>query len=170
MKISIVIPIYNEEENLPNLHKRMIVVCKSLNIDYEIIYVDDGSIDKSLDLIENFTKQDNNTYFISFYRNFGQHAAVIAGFKYSKGDVVMTLDADLQNPPEEIPKFIEKMKEDYDVVAGVRLNRKDNLLRKFLSYFMNKIISMITGVKLVDYGCMMRLYKRNIINILIRNE
>ena len=169
--ISIVIPVFNEEKNLEELNKRLLVVCNSLDREFEIIYVDDGSSDKSLDIIKNFCVSHKFIHYITFYRNFGQHAAVMAGFKHTLGDIIMTLDADLQNPPEEIPKLIDKMKDGYDIVAGRRINRKDNLLRKIPSYFINKIISLLIGVKLHDYGCMMRAYKKSIIkNLLLYGE
>lgn len=166
--ISIVIPVFNEEENLEELNKRLSVVCDSFDENFEIIYVDDGSSDKSLDIIKKFCDHSKGIHFISFYRNFGQHAAVMAGFQNALGDIIMTMDADLQNPPEEIPKMLVKIKEGYDIVAGKRINRKDKLLRKLPSYFMNKIISSLTGVELSDYGCMMRAYRRDIISKLIQ--
>ena len=165
--ISIVIPVFNEEKNLEELNNRLLVTCDSLDKEFEIIYVDDGSSDNSLDIIKEFCTSHEFIHYISFYRNFGQHAAVMAGFKHSAGDIIMTLDADLQNPPEEIPKLVDKMKDGHDIVAGRRINRKDSLLRKIPSYFMNKIISLLTGVTLNDYGCMMRVYKRDIINTLL---
>ena len=166
--ISIVIPVFNEEKSLEELNKRLLVVCNSLDSEFEIIYVDDGSSDKSLDIIKKFCVSHKFIHFITFYRNFGQHAAVMAGFKHARGDIIMTLDADLQNPPEEIPKFLDKMKEGYDIVAGKRVNRKDRLSRKIPSYFMNKIISSLTGVRLNDYGCMMRAYRRDIVSKLLQ--
>ena len=146
--ISIVIPVFNEEQNLEELNKRLSIVCNSFDTDFEIIYIDDGSSDKSLDIIKKFCDQSNFIYFISFCRNFGQHAAVMAGFEHAVGDVIMTLDADMQNPPEEIPKLIKKINEGYDIVSGERIKRKDNLLRKIPSYFMNKIISSLTLIPL----------------------
>ena len=166
--LSIVIPVFNEEQNLVELNRRLLVVCNSLDTLFEIIYVDDGSLDNGLDLIKGFCEENGIIHFISFYRNFGQHAAVIAGFSQAKGNVILTLDADLQNPPEEIPKFVEKMKEGFDIVAGKRLLRKDSILRKMPSYLMNKIIALLTGVKLNDYGCMMRAYRSDVINNLVK--
>ena len=166
--ISIVIPVFNEEENLKELNKRLLAVCKVIGGRYEIIYVNDGSSDNILVLIKDLCTIDEHLHFISFYRNFGQHAAVMAGFRYASGEIIMTMDADLQNPPEEIPKFINKMKEGYDVVAGRRVDREDKLSRKIPSYFMNKFISLFTGVKLNDYGCMMRAYSRDIVSKLVR--
>ena len=166
--ISIVIPVFNEEKNLEVLNKRLSIVCKTFDTNFEIIYIDDGSSDKSLDIIKKFCDRSEFIHFISFYRNFGQHAAVMAGFEHARGDIIMTLDADLQNPPEEIPKLIDKMKEGYDIVAGRRINRKDKLLRKLPSFFMNKIISLLIGVRLHDFGCMMRAYKKSIIENLLQ--
>ena len=107
--ISIVIPVFNEEENLEELNKRLLVVCKSFKKNYEIIYVDDGSTDNSLDIIKNFCDRSEFIHFISFYRNFGQHAAIMAGFSKVKGEYVFTIDSDLQNPPEEILKLYNKI-------------------------------------------------------------
>ena len=165
--ISIIIPVYNEQKNLEELNNRLLSVCSSLNKKFEIIYVDDGSTDSSLEKIKNFSKINSNIFYIEFFRNFGQHAAVMAGFSNAKGEIVITLDADLQNPPEEIKKLLDEIDKGYDIVAGRRMHRKDSILRRFLSYYMNKIISFMTGVKLNDYGCMMRAYRRNIIDKLL---
>ncbi len=167
--ISIIAPVYNEEECLVEFNERTLAALRGNNDNFEIIYIDDGSKDKSLEIIKEFCSKNKEIKFISFYRNFGQHAAILAGFKYSKGDHIVTLDTDLQNPPEEIVKFLNYTNGNYDVVAGKRLNRKDTFLRKFFSNLMNKIISNITDVKLSDYGCMMRMYSRNIINVILEN-
>ena len=166
-KVSLVIPVYNEEQNLKELNKRILAVFDSMDTDYEIIYVDDGSSDKSLDIIKQFCNGSEFIHFISFYRNFGQHAGVLAGLKHARGDIIMTLDADLQNPPEEIPKFVDEMNNGYDIVAGRRIERQDDIRRKIPSYFVNKFISKLTGVKFNDYGCMMRAYNRNIVKQLV---
>ncbi len=167
--ISIIAPVYNEEECLLEFNERTLKTLRSNDDNFEIIYIDDGSKDNSLNIIKEFCSRNKEVKFISFYRNFGQHAAILAGFKYSKGDHIITLDTDLQNPPEEIVKFLEYKNNNYDVVAGKRLNRKDTLLRKFFSNLMNRIISKITNVKLSDYGCMMRMYSRKIINLILEN-
>ena len=167
--ISIIAPVFNEEESLEEFNTRTLKVLKDNKIDFEIIYIDDGSKDKSLDIIKTACKENHEVKFISFYRNFGQHAAILAGFKYAVGDYIITLDTDLQNPPEEIIKFLEHSKDNYDVVAGKRIKRKDSFLRKFFSNLMNRIISRITNVDLSDYGCMMRMYSRNIINVILEN-
>ena len=167
--ISIIAPVFNEEECLEEFNKRTLKALRSNKDNFEIIYIDDGSKDKSLRIIKDLCSKNKEIKFISFYRNFGQHAAVLAGFKHSKGSHIVTLDTDLQNPPEEIIKFLKHTNSNYDVVAGKRINRKDTFLRKFFSNLMNKIISRITNVKLSDYGCMMRMYSRNIINVILEN-
>lgn len=165
--ISVVIPVFNEESSLAELYEDLSAVLKGSGKNCEIIFVDDGSCDGSLSAIEGFRKLDRNVKVISFCRNFGQHAAVMAGFKVAEGDVVVTLDADLQNPPSEIPKLVKKIEEGYDVVAGRRQNRRDALSRRLSSRAMNLIISKLTGVKLNDYGCMLRAYKKEIIDYLL---
>ncbi len=165
--LSVVIPVFNEEFSLRELYKRLISVVKGLGRAYEIIFVDDGSSDKSCAILGELLRTDSNVKVILFCRNFGQHAAVMAGFKASCGEVIVTLDGDLQNPPEEIPKLVKKLEEGYDVVSGRRLKRKDGLFRKLASIVMNRVISKLTGVKLNDYGCMLRAYKKDIINYLL---
>ena len=167
--ISIIAPVFNEEESLEEFNTRTLKVLKDNITNFEIIYIDDGSKDKSLDIIKRASTENDEVKFISFYRNFGQHAAILAGFKYATGDYIITLDTDLQNPPEEILKFLEYANDNYDVVAGKRIKRKDSILRKFFSNLMNRIISRITNVDLSDYGCMMRMYSRNIINVILEN-
>lgn len=165
--VSIVIPVFNEEDSLKELYAQLNAVLKNMNKSYEIIFVDDGSKDKSIGILNELKQSDKNIKVISFYRNFGQHAAIIAGFKASGSQIVVTLDADLQNPPQEIPKLIKKIEEGYDVVAGRRLNRKDRLYRRLSSNLINRMISKLTGVKLNDYGCMLRAYNRTIIKHLL---
>lgn len=165
--VSVVIPVFNEEHNLNELYIQLNSVLRSLGRRYEIIFVDDGSRDRSIDILRELQKSDENIRIISFCRNFGQHAAVMAGFKIAKGEIIVTLDADLQNPPDEIPKLINKVEEGFDVVAGRRLSREDKLYRRLPSFFMNKIISKLTGTKLNDYGCMLRAYRKTIVNYLL---
>lgn len=165
--ISVVIPVFNEESSLEELYNNLSDCLKGIGKAYEIIFVDDGSRDGSLAALDGFKKRDASVEVISFCRNFGQHAAVMAGFKAAKGGIVVTLDADLQNPPAEIPKLVKKIEEGYDVVAGRREIRRDTLSRRISSRAMNMIISKLTGVKLNDYGCMLRAYKRNIIDYLL---
>ena len=166
--ISIVIPVFNEEDSLKELYEQLSTVMGSIKKKYEIIFVDDGSTDEGISILRSFKEGSDAVKILSFSRNFGQHAAVIAGFKVSRGKIVVTLDADLQNPPQEIPKLINKIEEGYDMAAGRRLYRKDNLLRRLSSLIMNIIISKITGVKLRDYGCMLRAYNRKIIDCLLK--
>lgn len=166
--ISIVIPVFNEKDALLELHDRLISVMRGIGRIYEIIFVDDGSRDKSPEILAEIQGKGGGVKIISFCRNFGQHAAVMAGFKASRGEIVVTLDADLQNPPEEIPKLLKKIEEGFDVVAGRRMGRKDVLTRRLSSAMMNIIISRLTGVKLNDYGCMLRAYRRNIIDYMVQ--
>lgn len=166
--VSLVIPVYNEEESLGELYQELNRVLAEINKIYEIIFVDDGSNDKSLNVLKELKKKDEHVKIIAFFRNFGQHAAVMAGFRYAKGEIVVTLDADLQNPPQEIPNLIKKIEEGYDVAGGKRLRRKDVFLRRLSSLIMNIIISKLTGVKLNDYGCMLRAYNKKIIMCLLQ--
>jgi glycosyltransferase involved in cell wall biosynthesis len=162
-KVSIVIPIYNEEESIPHLYKAIKDVMEKLDREYEIILVDDGSKDKSFSILSEIQEKDKTVVVIGFRKNFGQTAAVAAGFNYAEGDVIITMDADLQNDPTDIPKLLEASK-DYDVVSGWRKNRQDKFLsRKLPSKIANWIISKVTGVYLHDYGCTLKLYRKEIV-------
>lgn len=164
MKISIVIPVYNEEGNIKELHKELVSVLKSLNSPYEIIWINDGSKDGSLRILEEVAKNDTNSKVIDFVRNFGQTAAMSAGIKEATGDIIIPMDADLQNDPIDIPVFLKKIEEGYDVVSGWRKDRKDAfVMRKIPSWIANAIIATITGVRIHDYGCSMKAYRRDII-------
>ncbi len=161
--ISVVIPAYNEEENIPILYEKLKKVLENLGEDYEIIFVDDGSTDRTYGILKEIAQKDKKVKVIRFRRNFGQTAAMYAGFEHAKGDVIITMDADLQNDPEDIPKLLEKMKEGYDIVSGWRKDRKDPFLsRKLPSMIANWIISKVTGVHLHDYGCTLKAYKADI--------
>ena len=164
--VSAVIPVYNEEANLPELNERMIKALDSIGKSWELIYVDDGSADKSLELLTGYAAKDKRIRSVEFNRNYGQHAAVFAGLSQTKGDIVVTLDADLQNPPEEVPKLVAKMEEGYDVVGSVRKNRQDPLFRKVASKLVNRLTR--SGNKaahgMTDYGCMLRAYSRNVVD------
>lgn len=163
MTVSIVIPLYNEDENVEALHKRLKEVLDGIGIEYEIIYVDDGSTDRTLPVLEQLQKQDSHMVTLSLRRNFGQTAAFAAGFDFSRGDVVVTMDGDLQNDPNDIPKLLELIKEN-DLVSGWRKNRKDPFLsRRLPSIIANWLISKVTGVKLHDYGCSLKAYRRDVI-------
>lgn len=161
--ISIVVPIYNEEESIPVLYKALSDAMKGIRLSYEIVFVDDGSRDNSLAILEGIQKSDKNVVVVSFRRNFGQTAAMSAGFDNAKGDIIVTLDADLQNDPKDIPRIIEKAK-DYDVVSGWRKNRKDPFFsRRFPSMIANWLISKVTGTYLHDYGCTLKAYRKDVI-------
>jgi glycosyltransferase involved in cell wall biosynthesis len=163
VKLSIVIPIYNEEENIKPLYVELKEVLDSLEHDYEIIFIDDGSRDTSLTLLEEIQQQDERVVVISFRRNFGQTAAMSAGFDYATGDVIVTMDGDMQNDPHDIPKFLDKMDEGYDLVSGWRFKRQDPFLsRRLPSMIANKIISVVTGVHLHDYGCTLKVFRKEI--------
>jgi undecaprenyl-phosphate 4-deoxy-4-formamido-L-arabinose transferase len=163
--LSVVIPVYNEEENLPELGRRLFSTLNGLSYRYEIIFVDDGSIDRSWEIISRMHREHpEEVRGLQFIRNFGQHPAIFAGFQAAQGKVIVTLDADLQNPPEEIPKLIAKLEEGYDTVGGWREIRRDSFFRRLPSAFINWLMSKVTGVHLHDYGCMLRAYRREVID------
>jgi glycosyltransferase involved in cell wall biosynthesis len=161
MAVSVVIPLYNEEENVEILNERLGATMKSIG-DYEIVYVDDGSTDGTLRLLEQIQAQDENVMVLSLRRNFGQTAAFAAGFDFARGDVVVTMDGDLQNDPADIPKLLEAIKE-YDLVSGWRKKRQDKFSRTFPSKIANWLISKVTGVRLHDYGCSLKAYRRDVV-------
>ena len=164
MKLSSIIPVYNEEGSIKKLHKEIADVLTKLKIEYEVIWVTDGSKDASSVELEILAKIDSHTKVIDFIYNFGQTAAMSAGIKYATGDIIIPMDADLQNDPIDIPSFLEKIDEGYDVVSGWRKDRKDAfILRKIPSLIANYIIRTITGVYIHDYGCSMKAYKREMI-------
>lgn len=163
MTISIVIPLYNEEENVRELHARIKPVMDSIGDEYEIIFIDDGSTDNTLALLQEIQTLDDAVIVLSLRRNFGQTAAFAAGFDYSRGDIIVTMDGDLQNDPNDIPKLLELMK-DNDLVSGWRKKRKDPFLsRRLPSIIANSLISKVTGVNLHDYGCSLKAYRRDVI-------
>jgi len=163
--ISIIIPVYNEKENLDQLYEEITASMAFLGRTYEIIFVDDGSTDCSDEVIERFVEKDKRVRLIQFSRNFGQTAALTAGFEYAQGRIYVTLDADNQNPPSDIPLLISKIDEGFDVVSGWRKNRKDKLLtRQIPSKVANRIISWFTKIKLNDLGCTLKAYKAELIN------
>lgn len=167
--LSIVIPVFNEEANLDALIERCLKVCNGLDKPSEIILVDDGSRDASVDMIKAAAKQHPQQLIgVLLNRNYGQHAAVMAGFAQSVGEVVVTLDADLQNPPEEIPKLLVPIEAGCDVVGSVRMNRQDSLFRRLSSRLINKAVQKSTGVMMHDYGCMLRAYRRPIIDAMLQ--
>lgn len=166
--VSIVIPVYNEEESLPELLRRTEAACKQLKQDYEIVLVDDGSRDSSAQQLEDAAaREGSHIVAVILNRNYGQHAAIMAGFEQCRGDVVITLDADLQNPPEEIPRLVEQAELGYDVVATVRNNRQDSALRRYPSKLINLAVQRSTGVAMSDYGCMLRAYRRTVVDAML---
>lgn len=161
--ISLVIPVYNEEKNIAALMERLTPIMQGIGASYEIILVDDGSSDRSLSLLQGFASRPE-VKVVELTRNYGQHAAIMAGFSLVRGEIVITLDADLQNPPEEIPRLVAKMSEgNFDVVGTIRRGRKDSLFRILPSKVINMITRKITGVKLKDWGCMLRAYRRPVV-------
>lgn len=172
MDISVVIPVYNEEGNLPDLFKRLASSMDKIGRSWEVIFVNDGSVDMSETLLENFQRERPDVVkIISFSGNYGQHTAIMAGFEKSSGKTIVTLDADLQNPPEEIHKLIAKIDEGYDAVGGYRREREDTALRKYCSKLMNYAREKMTNIRMKDQGCMLRAYTRRIVDaILSTNE
>ncbi len=167
--VSVVVPVYNEQENLREFIRRTVAVLGGLGRPAELILVDDGSRDGSAAIIaEEAERTPGLISGVFFNRNYGQHTAVIAGFAESRGDIVITLDADLQNPPEEIPKLLTKADEGYDVVGSVRVGRRDSAFRKTFSRMINRITARATGVRMKDYGCMLRAYSRPVINAILQ--
>ena len=165
--VSVVVPVFNEEASLRDLHARLRVVLAGLGEPSEVVYVDDGSTDSSREVLEELAADDPNLIFVELAHNAGQHGAVLAGFQVSRGRIVVTIDADLQNPPEEIPKLIAKMAEGYDVVGGVRQGRKDSWLRLAASRVV-RMVSSRSGPASTDYGCMLRAYRREIVLRVLR--
>ncbi|MBE3602324.1 glycosyltransferase [bacterium] len=166
-EISIVIPVYNEAANLRALWSRLEPVISALGRACEAIFVDDGSVDNSLEILRGFAAGDPRVRVIELARNFGQHSAILAGFRNCAGDIVVTLDADLQNPPEEIPKLIAAIDAGNDVVGGWREERQDRTYRRLASRLQNRVTSAIVGVPMHDYGCMLRAYRRHIIDTVV---
>lgn len=161
--LSIVIPVYNEEDNVTLLHQEIVAVLNELDISYEVIFVDDGSTDQTAARLLSIQQQDSGVSLIKLRRNFGQTAALVAGFDYASGDIIIPMDGDLQNDPNDIPHLLEKI-EQYDVVSGWRKDRKDNSWsRKIPSKIANKLISFVTGVKLNDYGCTLKAYRKEVL-------
>lgn len=162
--VSIVVPVYNEEETLPALFRELESVVVALPQPVEFVFVDDGSTDRSGEILSGFRSAVASVKVVELAANAGQHAAVMAGLRAAEGGIVVTLDADLQNPPSEIPKLVSKVREGYDVVAGWRRHRRDPLSRRLASWLMNRLVSAATGHYLHDYGCMLRAYSRPVVD------
>jgi undecaprenyl-phosphate 4-deoxy-4-formamido-L-arabinose transferase len=167
--VSLVIPVFNEEKNLEELINRCLKTCNDTGKSFEIILVDDGSSDGSSKVINDAVdKNEGKVLGVLLNRNYGQHAAVMAGFAESRGDMVITLDADLQNPPEEVLKLVRTMDEGFDVVGTVRVPRHDTLFRRAASHIINKVAQKATGVRMHDYGCMLRAYRRHVVDAMLQ--
>ncbi len=169
-ELSVVIPVYNEEAGLPHLYARLYPALDALaarGVSYEVVFVNDGSRDRSAEILsDQFRTRPDVTRVVLFNGNYGQHMAILAGFQASRGDIVVTLDADLQNPPEEIGALVDKMREGYDYVGSIRRKRQDSAWRTYLSKAMNQIREKITHIKITDQGNMLRAYGRNVINLI----
>ncbi|MFT5643090.1 MAG: undecaprenyl-phosphate 4-deoxy-4-formamido-L-arabinose transferase [Janthinobacterium sp.] len=166
-EVSVIIPVYNEQDGLDTLFARLYPALDALQIEYEIIFVNDGSRDNSVSILaEQFRQRPEVTRVVLFNGNYGQHMAILAGFEASRGDIVITLDADLQNPPEEIKNLIAKMREGYDYVGSIRRERHDTAWRKVASKMMNRLRERITNIKITDQGNMLRAYHRNVIDLI----
>ena len=164
--LSVVIPVYNEERNLDALYARLRPVLNRTGRPYEVIFVDDGSVDRSLEVLRRLHDAHRAVQVIALNRNYGQHAAVFAGLDHARGDVIVTLDADLQNPPEEIPRLLAQVEAGHDVVGGWRQSRRDPSIRRLLSWCVNRLTSFTVGVRMRDYGCMLRAYRREVVDTL----
>jgi glycosyltransferase involved in cell wall biosynthesis len=162
--ISLVLPVYNEEESLPHLYEALVAALTPLSCQWQVVLVNDGSKDGSAALLEEIAQHDEHFVAVHLRRNFGQTAAMAAGFDQATGEVIIALDADLQNDPADIPKLLDKLAEGYDVVSGWRKNRKDKWLTRILpSQLANGLISTLTGVHLHDYGCSLKAYRREVL-------
>jgi len=169
-QLSVVIPVYNEELNLPTLFARLYPVLDAIGQPYEVIFTNDGSADRSFELLKaQYTARPDVTRVINFNANYGQHMAIMAAFERVRGDVIVSLDADLQNPPEEIPKLLEKIDAGHDYVGGYRLNRQDSIFRTYASRVINAVRKRTTNIEMTDQGCMLRAYRRPIIDAIVRS-
>lgn len=169
--LSVIIPVYNEQDTLPSLFKRCYTVLDALNTPYEIIFTNDGSTDESYTLLhaQHMARPDVTTV-IDFEGNYGQHMAIIAGFENANGDYCITLDADLQNPPEEIGKILDALRKGHDVVGTYRANRQDSFFRTHASCIINAIRRAITNIEMRDQGCMLRGYSKNIVHRILKTN
>jgi undecaprenyl-phosphate 4-deoxy-4-formamido-L-arabinose transferase len=163
--VSVVIPVYNEEAGLAQLFDRLYPALDALGETYEIVFVNDGSRDRSGAVLrEQYARRPDVTRVVLFNGNFGQHMAILAGFEKARGEIMVTLDADLQNPPEEIGKLVAKAREGYDYVGTIRTQRRDSAFRRYASRAMNALREKITRIRMTDQGCMLRAYSRNIVD------
>jgi len=166
--VSVVIPVYNEQDNLDALFSRLSAAMDRTGTAWEVLFTNDGSRDRSLEMLQGFhRKRPREVRVIDFNGNFGQHMAIMAAFERVRGDVVVTLDADLQNPPEEIPKLLAAIEAGHDSVGGYRRDRQDTVFRKYASKVINGIRGKITRIRMRDQGCMLRAYRKNIVEAIV---
>lgn len=163
--VSVVVPLFNEEENVKPLYERLKNSLSRLPCRAEVIFVDDGSTDSTLRMLQEVVAEGDVARVIALPANLGQHRAILEGYSHSKGDIIVTLDGDLQNPPEEIPRLVARLIDGCDVVAGWRKRRRDSSLRLLVSLFLNLSASLVTGVRMRDYGCMLRAYRREVLRV-----
>jgi glycosyltransferase involved in cell wall biosynthesis len=163
-QISIVVPFYNEEDNIEELYEQLTRVLKALGVSYELIFIDDGSTDRSHDILIKVFESDKAVKVIRLRKNFGQTAALQAGFDHAKGEIIISMDGDLQHDPEDIPRLLAPMDEGFDIVSGWRKERKDNfLLRRFPSWVANRIMRLLSGIKIHDFGTTFKAYRRDVL-------
>ena len=164
LKLSIVVPFYNEEDNVEEMHARLRDVLDKTGRTYELIFIDDGSSDRTYPLLQEIYKKDEHVVIVKLRRNFGQTPALQAGFDHARGEVIISMDGDLQHDPAEIPQFLAKLDEGYDIVSGWRKDRKDNaLLRKFPSWVANRMMKKLVKVKIHDFGTTFKAYRREVV-------
>jgi len=169
--VSVVVPVFNEEANLRELFERLVATLDRVQPAFELVFTDDGSADRSLEiLLELRATRPDQVRVVEFGRNFGQHMAVLAALQQTRGDVVVTLDADLQNPPEEIPKLLEAIEAGHDVVGGYRAERQDTRFRRYASRLVNEVRARTTQLAMTDQGCMLRAYRREIVDLILESS
>jgi undecaprenyl-phosphate 4-deoxy-4-formamido-L-arabinose transferase len=162
IRLSVVVPMFDEERNIDSLLTRLLATCEALPYSWEVVCVNDGSRDRTAAVVRTWQERHPQVVLVDFSRNFGQHAAVTAGFAYARGDWIVTLDADLQNPPEEVPKIAEQLAAGHDLVNTVRMDRQDTFFRRWASGVTNRAVRRMSGIKLSDFGCMLRGYSREV--------
>jgi glycosyltransferase involved in cell wall biosynthesis len=171
MKISVIVPIYNECENIDALYMQLYPVLSAMKASYEVVFVNDGSTDGSAAVLDTLAARDRAVKVVHLRRNYGQTAAMMAAIQYSSGEIIVPMDGDLQNDPQDIPRLLEKLEEGYDVVSGWRVDRKEGMDRRLPSRAANWLISKVSGVKLHDYGCTLKAYRRRFLeNIRLYGE
>ncbi len=166
MKYSIVVPFHNEEENLPELYQRLTAVMEKVGEEYELLLVDDGSSDRTQVILKDICRLDPRVVGLRLRRNFGQTSALVAGFDHAQGEFVIAMDGDLQHQPEDIPQFIDKLDEGYDIVSGWRQNRQDGFLRTFPSKIANRLMALASGVRIHDFGTTFKAYRRDVLKLI----